>query len=124
MLCSEGGKDLMTLNHALPDDPLKFIQRCTSQRKILWTYRVNIRLKGRFISRQVLLDSYECFEVIEQYPEDKYLPSYLVRSQHQGDVFHIIFAVDVEGDNIRIVTAYRPNSEEWEDGFRIRGRSS
>jgi len=114
----------VTLNHELPNDPLEFIQRCISQRKILWTYHVNIRLKGRFISRQALLDSYACDEIIEKYPEDKYLPSYLVRSEYQSDVFHILFAIDVQGNNIRIVTAYRPNSEEWEDGFRIRRHPS
>ena len=114
----------MTLNHSLPDDPLKFIQRCISQRKILWTYHVNIRLKGRFIPRQALTESYASYEIIEQYPKDKYLPSHLVRSEFQGDVFHILFAIDVEGDNVRIVTTYRPNSEEWEDGFRIRRHAS
>jgi len=48
----------------------------------------------------------------------------MISSEFQGDVFHILFAIDVEGDNIRIVTAYRPNSEEWEDGFRIRRHAS
>jgi len=68
----------MTLNHPLPDDPLKFIQRCIGQRKILWTYHVNIRLKGRFIPRQALIESYASYEIIEQYLKDKYLPSYLL----------------------------------------------
>ncbi|MBW2593546.1 MAG: amidohydrolase family protein [Deltaproteobacteria bacterium] len=54
----------------------------------------------------------------------EYLPSYLVRSEYQSDVIHILFAIDVESDNIRIITAYRLNSAEWEDGFRIRRRLS
>ena len=82
----------MTLNHPLPDDPLKFIQRCIGQRKILWTYHVNIRLKGRFIPRQALIESSASYEIIEQYPKDRYFPSFLVRSEFQGDVFHILFA--------------------------------
>ena len=79
-----------------------------------------MRLKGRFISRDTLLTSSESYEVTEGYPDDKYLPSYLVRSEHEGEVFHILFAVDVQADNIRIITAYRPSSKEWEDGFRNR----
>ncbi len=62
----------MTLNHPLPDDPhdpLKFIERCINQRKILWTYHVNIRLKGRFVPRQALIESYASYEIIEQYPK-------------------------------------------------------
>ena len=66
----------------------------------------------------------QTYEIIEQYPKDKYFPSYLVLSEFQGDVFHILFAMDVEGDNIRIVAAYRPNTEEWEDSFRIRRHAS
>lgn len=108
------------MNPELPDDPLRFIKRCVSQRKILWTYHVNMRLKGRFISRRAIVESHESYEIIEQYPEDKYLPSYLVRSEYRNEVFHVLFAVDVNGDNTRIITAYRPNLEEWEDGFRTR----
>jgi hypothetical protein len=112
----------MNSNHALPDAPLEFIRSCVAQRKILWTYHVNMRLKGRFISRHAILSSAPSYEIIEEYPGDKYLPSYLVLSEHEGDLLHILFAVDVEADNIRIVTAYRPSLEEWEDNFRMRRR--
>ena len=110
----------MPLKNTIPDDPLEFIRKCISQRKMLWTYHVNMRLRGRCISRSAIIGSYEIYEITESYPQDKYLPSYLVRSEYQGDVFHILFAVDVKADNIRIITAYRPTLEEWEDGFRIR----
>ena len=97
-------------NQEIPDDPLKFIQKCMSQRKILWTYHVNMRLKHRFISRQTIVNSYDSYEIIEQYPKDKYLPSYLVRSEYQSDVIHILFAIDVESDNIRDRKSTRLNS--------------
>ena len=35
-----------------------------------------MRLQGRFISRQHILDAVDTYEVIESYPEDKYLPSH------------------------------------------------
>lgn len=114
----------MHLNHTIPIEPLEFIRRCVSQGKILWTYHVNMRLKDRSISRSAIKESHEHYELIEQYPKDKYLPSYLVRSEHQNDVLHILFAVDVKSDNIRIITSYRPTLEEWEEGYRIRRKSS
>ena len=114
----------MAPNNRIPDDPLTFIRRCVIQGKIFWTYHVNVRLKGRFIRRNDILGSHGSYEIIEQYPEEKYLPSYLVRSEYGNDIFHILFAVDVETDNVRIVTAYRPSSEEWEGNFRIRRKSS
>jgi hypothetical protein len=79
-----------------------------------------MRLRGRFITRQAILRSNESYEIVDEYPKDKYLPSYLVYAEYQGDIFHILFAVDLEGANVRIVTVYRPNPEEWEEGFRIR----
>jgi hypothetical protein len=79
-----------------------------------------MRLRGRFITRQAILQSNESYEILEEYPRDKYLPSYLVYSEYQGDTFHILFAVDLEGVNVRIVTVYRPNPGEWEEGFRTR----
>jgi hypothetical protein len=114
----------MPLQHTIPKDPLEFILRCVSTRKIFWTYHVNMRLKGRFIPRSAIIDSNARFEIIEQYPQDKYLPSYLVRAEYQDNVLHILFAVDVKADNIRIITAYRPTLDEWEDGFRVRRQSS
>ena len=56
-------------------------------------------------------------KIIESYPEDKYLPSYLVLA---ATSFHVQFATDVEGDNVSIVTAYRPNLSEWESDLKTR----
>jgi hypothetical protein len=58
--------------------------------------------------------------LVEAYPDDKYLPSYLVLAHHGSEYFHILFAVDVEGDNVRVVTAYRPGSMEWEANLKTR----
>lgn len=113
----------MHQNHTIPIEPLEFIRRCVSQGKIFWTYHVNMRLKGRAISRSSIKDSQGQYEIIEQYPDGKYLPSYLVRSEYQNEVLHILFAVDVKSDNIRIITSYRPTREDWEEGFRIRRKS-
>jgi len=104
----------------LPDDPLAFIQACVRQRSIFWTYHVNMRLQRRSIARQAMLDAVDSYEIIEAYPEDKYFPSYLVLAKHHEEVFHLLFATDVEGDNIRIVTAYRPSPDEWESDDRTR----
>ena len=110
----------MAQEQVLPDAPLEFIRRCIKQRKIRWTYHVNMRLKGRSISRQGILASVATFEIIEAYPGDKYLLSYLVYAQHRGVVFHVLCATDVPGENIRIVTAYYPNPDEWEVDLKTR----
>jgi hypothetical protein len=60
------------------------------------------------------------YELVESYPDDKYLPSYLLLARPEGDAIHILFAVDVVGDNVRVVTAYRPSPDEWIDEFKTR----
>lgn len=110
----------MELQHTIPGDPLEFIRRCVREQKVLWTYHVNMRLRGRFIPRHVILESFADYEIIEWYPKDKYLPSYLVYSRCRGLIFHVLFAIDVQGDNVRVVTAYCPNPEEWEEDLKTR----
>ena len=72
-----------------------------------------MRLATKRISRRAIVDSIDAYEIIESYPEDKYLPSYLVYTEYAGERFHILFATDVEGENVRIVTVYRPSDIEW-----------
>ena len=104
----------------LPDDPLTVIQTCVRQQSILWTYHVNMRLQGRSIARQAILEAVDTYEIIEAYPEDKYFPSYLVLATHHEEGFHILFAPDVEGTNVRVVTAYRPSPDEWASDGKTR----
>ncbi len=110
----------MTPDRSLPTDALLFIQRCVRERKVFWTYHVNMRLAGRHILRDELFEATESYEIIESYPEDKYLPSYLVWAASEGGPFHFLVGVDVEGDNVRIVTAYRPNVDVWESDLKSR----
>ena len=79
----------------------------------LWTYHVNMRLEGRFIAREAILGAVESFQIIEAYPEDKYLPSFLLLAKGEKSRFHVLIAIDLAGNNIRIVTAYRPGQEHW-----------
>ena len=104
----------------LSENPLEFIQQCIKQRAVQWTYHINMRLRERSMTRQMILGSIETYEIIESYPEDKYLPSYLVYAQHGEQHLHILFATDVANQNIRIVTAYFPDIEEWELNFKTR----
>jgi len=88
--------------------------------QVLWTYYVNMRLAGRYIPREAILAAVDTYELVEAYPEDKYLPSYLLLAQEAPNHLHVLFATDVAGDNVRVVTAYRPDRNEWEDDLKKR----
>lgn len=107
----------------LPSDPLQFIRQCVQEHRVLWTYHVNMRMRDRFISREAILASAVEFEIIESYPEVRYLPSYLVYAKYQGVVFHVLFAVDVLGNNVRVITAYYPDPSRWNIDLKTRRKS-
>ena len=79
-----------------------------------------MRLAGRFIPREVILAAVDSYDLVEAYPDDKYLPSYLILARHGADAFHVSFATDVEGDNVRVVTSYRPDPREWQPDLKAR----
>ncbi|MBN4073275.1 DUF4258 domain-containing protein [Mariprofundus ferrooxydans] len=111
----------MTKQRLIPDNPLSFIQSCVRAEKLFWSYHVNMRMRERGISRDMVLKSEESFELIESYPEDKYLPSYLVYAvQHDNQVFHVLFAVDVEEKHVRVITVYYPNAMQWRNDLKAR----
>ena len=90
----------------------------TCERKPL--YHVNMRLQRRHLARRVILDTVDTYELVEAYPRDKYLPSYLVLAHDGGEMFHVLFATDLAEENVRVVTAYRPGPDEWEDDGKTR----
>jgi Domain of unknown function (DUF4258) len=104
----------------IPADPLAFIRDCVAARRILWTHHISMRLLKRGIGRDAILRSVGSYDVIECYPDDKYMPSYLVLARDGSEAIHILFATDVAGNNVRIVTAYHPNPNEWEPDLRKR----
>lgn len=110
------------LERKLPDDPLAFICDCLRSGRILWTYHINMRLEQRFIAREAIIAA-EGYEIVEAYPYDQPLPSYLLLGRRGQVAFHVLFATDVDGQNVRIVTAYHPSPEEWEADLKARRRT-
>jgi hypothetical protein len=108
------------LNAAVPEQPLEFIRECLASRRVRWTYHVTMRFEQRGFGREMLLNSIDSLEIIESYPNDKYLPSFLMRGEFEGRVFHAHIATDVEARNVRVVTMYVPAPEGWDSRFGIR----
>lgn len=114
----------MVASQKIPAQPLEFTQRCIRQNRIFWTYHVNMRIGQRPVTRDMIVNAVGSFEVIEEYPKDKYLPSYLIRGETGSLVFHVQVATDAADDNVRIITAYIPDPDEWNNGLRKRRKKS
>jgi len=81
-----------------------------------------MRLGQRFIARETIIAAVENYEIVEEYPDDKYFPSYLLLGRRGEEVFHALFGTDVDGQNVRVVTAYYPSPDEWEEDLKTRRR--
>lgn len=79
-----------------------------------------MRLAGRHISRDDIFGAVDSYTVVKAYPDDKHLPTYLLLATRADAAFHVLVAADVEGDNVRVITAYHPSPEEWEPDLKTR----
>jgi hypothetical protein len=104
-----------------PQDPVAFIRECVLEGRVLWTYHVNMRMAVRSIASVDVVAAGVGFELLEAYPTERAMPCYLVLGQSDGPL-HVVFAIDRAGDTVRVVTAYRPDPEEWSPDFRQRRR--
>jgi hypothetical protein len=82
----------------VPDVPLAFIKECIFSGRVRWTYHVTMRLQHRGLTAEIVRRAIATLEIIETYTEDKYLPSFLVRGESEGIVFHAQIATGVEGE--------------------------
>jgi len=81
-----------------------------------------MRLGPRFIARETIIAAAESYEIVEAYPDDKYFLSYLLLGRRGEEAFHALFGTDVDGQNVRVVTAYYPSPGEWQEDLKIRRR--
>ncbi|SPE38925.1 conserved hypothetical protein [Candidatus Sulfopaludibacter sp. SbA6] len=59
-------------------------------------------------------------ETVAEYPDDNPYPSQLLLGFLEGRPLHVLTAWDAGTGTCIIVTAYEPQPEQWEPGFRKR----
>ncbi len=87
-------------------------------------YAVKLHTRKRMIERDIGIEevrqAIENGEIIEEYLDDKPLPSCLIYGKtEEGRPIHAVIAVDE--DIVAIVTTYQPDEKKWID-YRIRRR--
>ena len=100
---------------------IKLIKALAQEEKIAFKKHGLLRMHKRKIKaddvKEVLVEG----EIIEEYPEDKPLPSCLILgyNNHHRPI-HVVLAVDAIDGMLWVITVYEPKVEEWEEGFRTR----
>ena len=98
---------------------IKKIQEYFSCDEVFVTAHAAERFKQRGISIKDIRHAVNSGEIIEQYPEDYPYPSCLILGKNLlGDYIHVVMSD--EGTVSRIITAYFPDVDKWNENFKIR----
>ena len=77
------------------------------------------RCRERGILVKDILNAIMTGEIIEDYPDDFPFPSCLICGKSSSsEIIHI--CLSDEGTSSKVITAYKPNTDKWEDDFRTR----
>ncbi len=102
---------------------LAFIADCVRSGRVYWTYHSNMRLTGRSISRELVLDGLPGACIVETYEHDTPLPSCLCLFGEASEApIHVVVALDRPNRHVRVVTVYKPDPTQWDPTFRRRAR--
>ncbi len=90
--------------------------------KIAVTKHARTRLEERGIRMDDIVTAIGNGEIIKEYADDKPLPSCLVLGKSMEDKpLHLVISRDEEF--MYLITAYFPDSQQWEDDFKTRKES-
>jgi hypothetical protein len=77
-----------------------------------------LRMYQRRITEEDAKEALNGCKIIEEYPDDYPLPSYLVLGYTKmRRPIHAVVSIDEEGPMLWIITMYEPDLSEWEEGF-------
>lgn len=95
-------------------------QRDPSMKSLIFRVHAIRRMFERKISvddvRRVIDDG----EIIEDYPDDSPFPSRLMLGWEGSRPIHVVVAQRREQEERIVITAYEPDPEMWDSGFRRR----
>ena len=58
--------------------------------------------------------------IVEEYPDDKPFPSYLLLGYINNNPLHVVVAIDNNSKKAIIITVYKPDVLLWKDEFKKR----
>ncbi len=97
------------------------LRKLNAPEKIAITAHAQQRLEERKISLSDVIKAIAEGEIINQYEDDKPLPSCLILGMAINNRYlHVVVSSDEE--YIYLITAYYPTLDQWEDDYKTRRR--
>jgi len=103
----------------LADFDRELLGQFASEGRVQWHHHALERLLERGIARQEVIDTLSSGELVEVYSQGRPYPSALLL-QTRAQPLHVVAAVDPVARVCHVITAYRPDLEHFEPGFRTR----
>lgn len=98
---------------------IEFIRKSVLQKRIIWTKHCLNRINQRDILILDVKTAINNGKIIEYYYKDYPYPSCLIIGKDiNGNVIHIVCGIN--SNLIYIITAYYPDSNEWEEDMKTR----
>jgi hypothetical protein len=102
---------------------IDIIKKLCQENTLRWTNHILIRLLQHTISTDDIVCALINGEIIEQYPSDYPFPSCLVLGlSEQKKYLHVVCGIGET--ELWLITAYYPNIDKWEEGFKVRKGSA
>jgi len=97
------------------------IKELATRDKLAFKKHTVLRMRQRSISSDKVKTALQNCKIIEDYPEDRPLPSGLVLGYTENNrAIHMVVALDEDEEMLWIITVYEPTLLEWEEGFEKR----
>lgn len=96
------------------------IKAALDQNTVYWKDHILRRMRQRNISVIDILDVLRDCMVIEEYHDDRPFPSYLIFGYGNKRPVHIVVGINMDVNEIHLITAYIPDTSIWEDDYRRR----
>lgn len=97
------------------------VQNALQTDSVFWKSHMLNRMRERSITADEILYCLKNGDIVEQYESDKPFPSALVIGfTEKGRPIHVVVGMNVDENELHIVTTYEPELDKWEDGFRKR----
>ncbi len=96
------------------------IDEAIQKNNILWSQHSDEERFNDNLKRDEILNSILEGVIIEEYPNDKPLPSCLIYGKFNNRNIHTCIAYNEASGNVRIITVYIPSLERWLPDFETR----
>ena len=98
---------------------IEIIRTYIQQRNVIWTKHCLNRINQRDILILDIKTAISNGKIIEYYYDDYPYPSCLIVGKNiNGNIIHIVCGI--HNNLVYIITAYYPDSNEWEEDMKIR----